>query len=144
MVVGYTLTHLWGDVLAIQLAGSPSEFVSLAEAVEGGMQRAFWADILILVPGYTLVFVGIFNLRRPRAARLCRWGLRLALLGALLDQVQNVMILFGLAQVDSGSSPSDTMIGMSLSVGTGLFLLLGAALVLAIIALTRKGDPQPA
>jgi len=90
------------------------------------------------------LFLGVFTLRRPRAARLCRWGLWLALLGTLLDQVQNVMILFGLGQIGSGSGPSDTMIGVSLSVVTGAFLVLGAALVLAVVALTRKGDSREA
>ncbi len=142
MVVGYTLTHLWGGVVAIQTAGSPEEFVRLAESVEGGLQRAFWADILILVPGYTMFFLGAFALRRPRAPGLCRWGWRLALGGAILDQVQNVMILFGLSGVDSGSAPSDTTIVLSLAVVTGAFLLLGLAILLVIIALTRRGEPK--
>ena len=39
MAVGYPLTRLWGNVLPVQLADSPAEFVSLANAVDGGLAR---------------------------------------------------------------------------------------------------------
>ena len=44
------------------------------------------------MPGYTLLFLGMFTLRQPRAAGPLPLGVWLALSGALLDQVQNVMI----------------------------------------------------
>ncbi len=160
-VIGLVLMAKWGGVEEIQGATSPEEFATVAASIGNQLRLASWSDILVFVPGYTLLVGGVLALfRDPDGAvrRSARIGMGFLGAGVIIDQVENLMVQLGLGRVDldqPGPSqivhPSDGLlsvlqiafvgkfVGLALAIAT----ILGLAVIAAKNRLSTGARPSP-
>ncbi len=156
--IGLILMANWGGVEEIQGAGSAEEFATVATSVGNQLRLASWSDILVFVLGYTLLVGGILALFRSldgSVRRSARIGMGFLLAGAIVDQIENLMVQLGLGRVDldqPGPSeivqPSDwllsvlqfTFIAKFVGLALAIVTILGLA---AVAAKNRSSTPSP-
>ncbi len=145
-VVGLGLILLWGNVTDVQSASNPAEFIKATLNHDNSLRLASWADILVFVPGYTLLILGLLGrivsgdgvlscVRRGTAV-----GRVVIVAAAVADQVENVLVRLAIGNVDltaGGPSdvvdPSDSLISAlhaayltkTALLGTTVFILVG-------------------
>lgn len=157
-VIGLILMARWGGVEEIQGATSPEEFAKVAASVGNQLRLASWSDILVFVPGYTLLVGGILALfRGPEGtvSRGARVGMGFLGAGVIIDQVENLMVQLGLGRVDldqPGPSeivhPADWLLSVLQFAFVGKFVGLALAVVtilglVVIAAKKRLGNSTP-
>ncbi len=115
-VVGLGLILLWGNVTDVQSASNPAEFITATLNHDNNLRLASWADILVFVPGYTLLVLGVLTrivsgdgvlscVRRGAAV-----GRIVIVAGAVADQVENVLVRMAIGNVDlTGTDPTDVV-----------------------------------
>ncbi len=143
-IVGFVTAALLGDLTSLQAATSPEEFAAVANESGNGVRWASWVDILVIVPGYTLLLGGLLLLlaRADRSAlNGSRLGLRALGGGILFDQIENLCVQLGLGTVnldqpgpDEVVNPADWLITMM----QGAFWLkwlgiLGAVAIIVVL-----------
>ena len=78
----------------------------MANDLGNDVRLASWADILLYVPGYLLLFVGVFALLQlatntpPDVRFLAAIGGGLAVAAAVADQLENLFLQLSLGTVD--------------------------------------------
>jgi hypothetical protein len=114
--LGLGLILLWGDVRDVQAASSSAEFIAATLNHDNSLRLASWADILILVPGYTLLVLGVLTrivsgdgvlscVRRGTAV-----GRVVIVAAALADQIENVLVRLAIGNVDlTATDPTDVV-----------------------------------
>jgi len=114
--VGLGLILAWGDVRDVQAASNPAEFIAATLNHDNNLRLASWADILVFVPGYTLLVLGVLTrivsgegvlscVRRGAAV-----GRVVIVAGAVADQVENVLVRLAIGNVDlTGIGPTDVV-----------------------------------
>lgn len=139
---GLILMGIWGDVTGLQRSSSAEEFASVASGLGNPIRRSGAADILLFVPGNTLLWLGLLGLYRSErtplgSRRLAIMGSKVSLAAGVVDQVENLCLQLGLGRVDLESSdkvvaPAGWLIGLlRVSNLTKWVLLLGVLVALA-------------
>lgn len=150
MAAGFLLFAWWGGLEAVQTASDPAEFTAAALAGGDDVRWASWADIVLFVPGYVLVLVGVLaTFRRhtitPTAARrasiLGTWAV---VAGGVADEVENTVVQLGLRAIDLSASsvaeaggPSEGLVSV-LNAATAAKFLFGAVALLAVTGLFAR------
>lgn len=148
-LVGIALIQYWGGVDELQATTSSAAFTMKATELGNDVRLSSLADIAIFVPGYVLLFAGLFSLigltRRAGSTvrRLARIGFGLIVAGAMADQLENIALQLSLGTVDIDASDSADVVdpaGWLISLLRSAYLikntaLIGAALLLLALAL---------
>lgn len=147
-VVGFVAAGLLGDLASLQAATSAEEFAAVANETGNGVRWASWVDILVIVPGYTLLLGGLLLLltRTDRSAlSVGRLGLRALGGGVLFDQIENLCVQLGLGTVNLDQPGPDEVVNPAdwlITLMQGAFWLkwlslLGAIAIIVILGIRR-------
>lgn len=102
LMLGLGLDRHFGGVKLLQQVDSPGVFTLAIILAGPQLKWASWADILLIVPGYTLLFAGLLMWLRRRLGdrfRRSRVAVKCVLAAAALsDQYENLMVQIGLRQ----------------------------------------------
>jgi len=113
-VIGLGLILLWGNVTDVQSASNPAEFIAATLNHDNSLRLASWADILVFVPGYTLLVLGLLArfVSRDDVLSCVRRGTNVGrvviVAAAIADQVENILVRLAIGNVDlAAGGPSD-------------------------------------
>lgn len=152
-LIGLFLSQAFGGVADLQAATSPDEFGAVADEIGSGVRWASWVDILVIVPGYTLLLGGLLLLLArtgPSFVPSAKVGLRLLGAGVVFDQIENAALQVGLGTVDLDQPGADEIVdpaGWLIAVLQGAYwlkwiCLLSVVVIIVGLVLRRRGQRQ--
>lgn len=144
-VVGLGLILLWGNVTDVQAASNPAEFITATLNHDNSLRLASWADILVFVPGYTLLVLGVLTriVSGEGVLSCVRRGANVGrvviVAAAIADQVENILVRLAIGNVDLAADgpsdivdPSESLISALRAAYLTKTILLGTTIVIVI------------